>query len=263
MGFFTNSYVKNIMIGDNVQFKNNTMYNAFALCSSFNSPITIPNSVTNASNAFYACSNFNSPVTFGSGCKDISNAFRSCPNFNQPVTIPSSVTNCWYIFDGCTNFNQPVTISNGVPMTVGMFANCTKFNSSVTIPNSVTDARSMFYGCTNFSKNVEFPESVTQLHQAFEGCTNMSGNIIIRGRNIVSDSWAGSMPFYRLLVGKNNAKRVNIFVYNGSKTNNSLYSDSTAVTGVHGLVGNSFSWTKSTNYYYNSKYNIYVYHNLV
>lgn len=259
MGFFYNLNVTSITIGDNVQFKNNSMYNAFASCVRLNSPVTIPNSVTNISNAFAGCSAFNQPVTIPDGCEDMSNAFRNCRNFNQPVTIPSGITNSFAMFNGCNNFNQPVMIPDGVTTIAYLFWGATKFNHPVTIPNSVTDTRGIFLGCANFNQPVEIPVGATDMIETFGGCTNMSGNVIIRSKNIAHDVWGGKFGLQYTFMGKSNAKRVNIFTYGNSTTNKSLY----ASNDVHGLAGpNSFTWSKATNCYYNSAYNIYVYYNL-
>lgn len=260
MGFFYNLNVTSITIGDNVQFKNNSMYNAFASCVRLNSPVTIPNSVTNISNAFSGCTYFNQPVTIPDGCEDMSNAFRNCRNFNQPVTIPSSVTNAMRMFSGCNNFNSPVTIPNGVTTMLGLFAECNGYNRPTTIPNGVTTTQYLFGGCASFNQSVDIPESVTTCAEMFGDCTNMAGNIYVRPKDW-EWVWGSLPPTYRMLVGKNNAKRVNIFVPRNSKTNSQFYY-SGKEDGASGMLGANITWSTMTNCYYNTAYNVYVYYNL-
>lgn len=132
------------------------------------------------------------------------------------------------MFRNCANLNRPITIQNGVTSVYGMFWNCTKFNQSVTIPASVNAS-----------------DGLTLL---FTNCTNMASNVYIRAKSV---SFAD-----RFLQGKNNSKRINIMVPRGSTTN-------TAVTrkDSYSVVGTPITWTKYTNYCYNSRYNIYIYWN--
>ena len=163
--------VKNISIGENVCYKENSMFNAFRGCANFNSPITIPNGVTNIAHTFYGCSNFNQPITIPNGVTNISRMFSSCNNFNQPITIPASVANLAYAFYSCSKFNQPITI-----------------------PNSVTDLSYTFHNCPNLSGNIYIYSNNVQNICNFIASRNNS-------RQINIFAYYGSETYNRFLHG--------------------------------------------------------------
>jgi hypothetical protein len=62
-----------------------------------------------------------------------------------------------------------------------------------------------------------------------------------------------SSAIYGMLYSKNNYKRINIFVPNGSLTNESFAQNS--------VVGAAITWTTNANCRYNTTRNIYIYWN--
>ena len=249
MGFFTNSSVKNINIGDGVKFLNNRMVNLFASCTSFNGIVNIENTVTNIFQILYQCRNFNSPIEIPNSVVDMQRAFYAASNFDQPLTIPNSVTNMAYAL-ALSKFNQPIIIPESVKNMLGCFNQCQRFNHPLNIPDSVTDAGMIFSSCGNLNCPITFGNGVTSIQGAFSNCNNFSNNISIFSKNVTSA---------RIMLGgrvRNNSKRVNIHVPAGSKTYNAML-----INTSDSIVGNTISWT-GTSYKYNSQWNIYIYPDL-
>lgn len=63
-------------------------------CTSFNSAVAVPNSVTMISGNFLSgCTSFNSALTLSSSLQTIGNSFMStCTSFNQNITLPATLT---------------------------------------------------------------------------------------------------------------------------------------------------------------------------
>ena len=72
----------------------NINYGFLGDCTSLNSAIAVPNSVTLISGHFLAgCTSFNSALTLPSSLQTIGDAFMStCTSFNQNITLPATLT---------------------------------------------------------------------------------------------------------------------------------------------------------------------------
>ena len=85
------------------------------------------------------------------------------------------------------------------------------------------------------------------MYRAYDSCSNLS---------------AGNQYWYSVNVsnvrncfyGKNNSRRYNIHVSANSKTLNTCL-----ISNASSLVGASITWTNAGSYYYNTRYNIYIY----
>lgn len=219
----------------------------FMQCYSFNLPVVIPDNVVNCSQMFMQCNVFNQLITLPNNTVNCSYMFASDIIFNQPITIPNKVNNCGGMFKSCHNFNQPVNIPDSVTNCGWMFTNCYNFNSPVTIGNNAVNCSYMFENCNNFNQSVTIPRSVVNCSNMFALCKNMSGNIYIANSSLNSNNVRG------LLRGTGGAHRRNVFcnnigVLSGTSSSNSL-------------IGATILWTSTTNGYYNSTYNIYIYNN--
>ena len=182
-GFFNGggqSYVTKVSLDENVKFANDSMALFLTSCHNLvNSPIRIPNSVTNVVGMLASSTKFNSSVTFGekSMVSSVHNMFRRCLNFNQPVSMPSSVTNASYMFESCYNFNQTVNLSMNINNAYGMFKNCYNFNKPLTLPSSLKYGSSMFESCTKFNQPVTIPNTDGSFAYMFSGCTNFNSEV--------------------------------------------------------------------------------------
>ena len=147
---------------------NNFLYG----CSSFNQPLTIPDSVTAIGDYFLNyCYSFNQPLTIPSGVTRSGHYFlNNCYSFNQPLTIPSGVTSIGTQFlYGCSSFNQPLTIPSGVTSIASSFLKyCYAFNQPLTIPDSVTRIDYGFMqNCYSFNQPLTIPSGVTSIGGSF------------------------------------------------------------------------------------------------
>ena len=164
------------------------MHGAFECCYNFNQPITIPDSVIDASNMLRTDSLFNQPVIIPNGVRNVSFMLSNCFNFNQPITIPDSVidatTFLGYPYGSNPPrrgfiFNQPITIGNNVENMFFSFAACSNFNQSITIPSSVTNLYLTFSWC-NTLKNSSVPIHISH-NIALGNTSNYIYNMLVNG----------------------------------------------------------------------------------
>ena len=251
MGIFTNSYVKNITIGDNVKWFNNSMARAFENCTNFNSPVQIPDYITNLYMTFNNCRSFNQPVRLPPilDAYGMYGTFYWCSNFNQPITIPNGVKYMTNTFSSCYNFNQPITIPNGVIDLDSAFRTCSNFNQPITIPNSVTNMSQAFHFCNNFNQPVIIGDNVTNLHNAFRYCKNMGCNITILSTNV--NNVKGMINY------KSTYSRVNIIVPKSGTTYTTIKNTSSS----RSVTSTTLQWTydNANSCIYNTAQNVYIY----
>lgn len=292
---FDNSYVKNINIGANVKWNGTTMKYAYANCQNFNSPVTIPNGITDIAYVLHNCRNFNQPLTIPNGVTSVTNAFVNCRNINQQVTIPNSVTNisylfsgwenfnkpivlpenatnCYYAFNNCRKFNQPVKLPNAANVVYSLFSQCISFNQPVEIPPKVTNTGYMFSNCWQFNSPVNIPNTVQTTYYMFYNCqnfnqpititegTNAIPGMLMNCKNMAQDvviTARNITNVWKFLNGTNTLKRINIFVPAGSNTNTWFAQTSSS----YSVLGSAISWItdSANNCRYNSQHNIYVY----
>jgi hypothetical protein len=107
-------------------------------CSSFNTVLTLPNSVINIDDCFMKnCTSFNSYLYFpvNSALDEIEASFMDgCKAFNKPIVLPASLTDIGSIFmSGCQSFNQQLNIPRSVNSLDGdnFLSNCYNFTSTV------------------------------------------------------------------------------------------------------------------------------------
>lgn len=199
-----------------------SMYGMFNGCTSFNQPITIPESVTSVGSMFYN-SGFNSTVEIKNGVTSLAYMFYNAhhfnhliniPNtvntlnhtfdssgFNQPITIPGSVANMNYAFANSLtqgaragDFNQPITISNGVGSMAHVFERRTSFNQPLTIPQSVWSLDNALNGCSEFNSNVTILGNPT-VHNLFRDCRNYNKAFTVPNTYDASDLFFNCTKF--------------------------------------------------------------------
>ena len=204
MAIFQNSYVKNITIGDNVRFVNNSMFRAFAFCYNFNSPVTIPNGVTNINGCFGLCHNFNQPVNIPNGGTHLISFMWSCQLFNHPINIPDSVLYMTDAFNNCISLNSPVVIGNNVQGLINAFDNCINMSQNITIysPN-VNNVKAMLRGKSNSKRiNIICPENST----TYTKLINTSASYSMFNASVTWDNQVANSGYIY------NAKR-NVYIY--------------------------------------------------
>lgn len=221
------TYAADLNIGAEVRYVNGDMSYLASGGANVNTPIPVPNGVTNMAYAFHACRSYNHPVNIPNSVVNMTMAFGMCNNFNKPVSLGNNVNDMYRAFYNCFNLNQPFTIPDSVMNLVEAFNYCSAFNSPVVIGNNVTSLNYTFYNCKK-----------------------MGQDIVIHAKNVTTVRY--------MLGGKNNSIRVNIFVHAGSSTENTIR------TASQGVTGSSMYWTNDpeNNCFYNTTYNIYVYNNL-
>lgn len=271
--------------------------NMFMQCGNFNQPVNLPNSLIYAYNMFRSCNKFNQPVNFPETLNRMDYMFTGCQTFNQPITIMNINAYCGHMFWNAGNFNAPVTATANLANSVNMFANCQKFNSPVTVAGGISygmntfmncqnfnstvtvggiivNAYGMFNNCIRFNRPVEIKAYTMQnafhncrnfnapvairyaynLHSCFKNCNNMAQNITLFGN--------GMSGYYmtNFLYGKNNAKRINLFVQPNCNIN--TYAQ---VANTYSMFGSAVTWTQDpdNSCFYNATRNVYVYYTVV
>lgn len=240
-----------VNIGEKVGYVNNTMFCLIANSSQVNSPLFIPDGVTNIASVARGCSNFNQPVNIPDSVIDASLAFSQCYNFNKGVQIGNGVQNMQQMFYNCQNFNQPITLPNSVSTAHQALYNCRKFNQPVAIPDSVVNMDNFLYSGASFNRPITIGNNVVNAYYAFYNCKMLSQNIIIHS-NVLNNCKG-------MFGSKNNSKRLNIFVHAGSSTETKVKNATT-----NSVVGSALTWTADAenNCCYNTAYNIYIYNTL-
>lgn len=117
-------------------------------CSSFNSPVNLPNTITSIGGAFLtSCMSFNQTLTLPSGITSIGDSFLlNCQRFNQPLSLPSGITSIGMSFlNYCEDFNRPLTLPSGLTtIGRGFISGCSSFNQSFALPSSITSIGTNF-----------------------------------------------------------------------------------------------------------------------
>ena len=117
-------------------------------CTSFNQPLTIPNTITSIGKSF----------------------LNDCWSFDNTLLIPNDVQIIEDNFlNNCSVFNTEFHISNQVIKIPNNFlSGCTSFNQPLIIPNSATSIGDNFlYGCLSFNQSLTIPSSITSIGNNF------------------------------------------------------------------------------------------------
>lgn len=262
-----------VIIGNNVCSCRNT----FSGCTNFDRNIQIPDSVTNCSYMFANCTNLNQNILIPSTTTDCSRMFSGCTNLDQNIKIPDVASNCSYMFQNCFLMNQDIKISY-VGNIRAMFLNCRLYNQAFILPSTTigTDVciEALFSDCVIFNKPITISESlgVNSLYQLFLRCSRFNCDVTVPstvediramlhtcdsfGRNVyVKGTTSRPLNTFGMLTNTNVSKRKNIH-FNAAL--NSAFNS----TSTYTIIGSSsISWTRMTNGFYNTQYNIYCYNN--
>ena len=181
--FFNNKNIVSVDLQE-VNFRSNSMSNAFNGCNNLTSIVNIPSSVTNMESTFYNCRALNQKVQVSNSVRGMVGTFSGCNNLNQNIQIPSSVTNMSNTFNHCSNLNQNIQIPNSVTSMSNTFSYCYNLNQNIQIPSSVTNMSYTFYSCRTLNQNIQIPSSVTNMYYTFALCSNLEGRINILSANV-------------------------------------------------------------------------------
>lgn len=146
-------------------------------CSQFNSPITIPDTVTSLGESFLQqCRKFNSTLTLPPTLSLPAFFLVECEEFNQPITIPEHQTTIPASFlKSCLSFNQPLTFPSGLT-SVGQYflSTCVSYNQPLIFPNEITTIGSDFMtNNESFNSELHLPSNLTSIGNAFmNSCHN-------------------------------------------------------------------------------------------
>ena len=126
-----------------------------------------------------------------------------------------------------------------------------------------------YYSCSNLTGSPVCGKNVVNMAGAYSYCNNITGSPVC-GENVINMAGAysycnnliGNAYFYSSIVdnarscfrNKNNDLRLNLYIPNNSKTNNTVHYNNTL-----SLIGGNITWSNASSYQYNTKYNIYIY----
>lgn len=227
-------------------------------CVSFNSTIRTNAVVSGMLNTWYDSSH---PVTrFSSGNIIFTSYNASYRRQDSAIYMIWSTNNtqapqvCGLNFNANVTFGPSTTVNLGQVWDTwfGTYNARNNYNATVSIGANMTNCYGGFRNFKNFNKSVTLPLNVTNAQYMFENCYNMFANIYIQG------DFTSTTPLTGFLYGKNstslwsNSKRLNIIT---SYQNTANQLKSCAIFG-----NTSGSWKNGTNYYYNSRYNVYIYY---
>jgi hypothetical protein len=103
-----------------------------------------------------------------------------------------------------------------------------------------------YMNCTNLTGNPACGPKVTTMYRAYYNCPNLYGDMYVLSNNVSN--------MRNCFYGRNNSKRLNIFVNKNTTSYNTL-----AITNSFSIVGSSITWTSNDSCMYNTGYNIYIY----
>jgi hypothetical protein len=219
--YYCNSITGNPVCGNNVVDMRSAYYGCHMLTGS---PAVGPN-VINMSSAYSGCTNLTGNIKFGPNVTVINDAYNGCIHLTGTPYCPDAATNMAQTYRNCRNLT----------------------GNPVCGPN-VTDMNSTYQDCTNLTGKPIFGNKVTNVAYTYANCPNVAqGNAYFIPTNMTNIAGC--------FMGKNNSKRLNVFVQANSSTYNLCMNNSR----YYSLVYDDITWTNAGKYNYNIAYNIYVY----
>ena len=224
------------------------VYNGATMFAFCNNLISVNVSVVDeASQMFENCQKFNSPVNIGENLNGATRMFMDCHVFNSPVNGTFRKM-CYDAFHNCYYFNQPVNIDypNAYNMH-RMFENCYRLNQSFFVNTGPSGSRSsMFANCNGLNVPMITNGSINSQYM-FDNCANLQ---LVKLYNV---DYSRKSNFYRMFVNKNKSRLLNICL-------NLINTDSSHLLEMaeYMLDSGSLAWTQTSDYYYNSAWNVRV-----
>ncbi len=154
-----------------------------------------------------------------------------------------------YMYFGDSNLTgDPVCGDNVVDMNHA-YCQCVNLTGKPVCGDRVITMDCTYYNCKNLTGCAVCGPNVTSMSSTFTNCINIAENAYFHSPNV---EYVGSC-----FAGKDNSKRLNIYVPENSITLDSCLSEDYAFS----LVAQNISWSYDENNkcYYNDIYNIYIY----
>lgn len=223
---------------DNWEFTTNSSYSLVTKYIGRGSKINIP-AYLNGTRVMLKEANIVSGVF-----SNISSNFSVMSNENvryENNSMAYAFCNCGKLVDFSGNISSRVT---NMSMAFYMCENLRSWNSS--IPSTTKDISNTFAYCGAVSEFPEIPLNVTNLQYAFYK-SNFTGDIHIKSARV-----SNAYNFIHA-----DGRRFNIYLRRNSTTESTIFDDTSSGSSI---VGNTISWTNSTDGFYNAGYNVYVYY---
>jgi len=198
------------------------------------------------SNAYYNCTNLTGSPVCGANVTSMYSTYRNCSNLTGSPVCGDKVTNMGSAYYNCYNLTgSPACGANVTDMSYA-YSNCSNLTGSPACDNNVTSMVRTYYNCFNLTGSPVCGNKVTNMSYAYYMCKNLYGNAYFYSSSV------GNIQ--GCFAGRNNSKRLNIYVTSGSTTNTTIHCNNS-----YSLVGASITWSNSSTYQYNTTYNIYIY----
>ena len=189
-----------------------------------------------------------SPVC-GDNVIDMSGAYQYSGVTGSPVCGPK-VTNMAGAYAYCHNLTGSPVCGNNVTDMASTYAGCINLTGSPVCGDNVIEMSFAYSKCTKLTGPAICGPNVTNMNRTYYNCPNLSSNGYFYSDKVTD--------VFSCFYGKDNSKRLNLYVPENSTTLNTCLSTSDWAS----LVGATMIWKNdmSTNgYYYNTDYNIYIY----
>ena len=222
----------------NAQFYN--MQNL--VISEFNHP-----DVTGMFRTYQNCRNLTGAPACGENVTNMVQTYQNCTNLTGAPVCGENVTSISYAYYNCRNLTGAPACGKSVVNMSDAYEGCSNLAGPPVCGNNVTNMRYAYSNCYNLTGSSACGNNVTNMHRAYYNCMNLSaGNHYWYSSNI-----SNALQCFH---GKNNSRRYNIYVPANSTTLNTCL-----INNSRSLVGFAITWKNAGSYYYNTKYNIYIY----
>lgn len=175
-----------------------SLWRSFRSCENFNSPVVVPNGVTNCDELLLSCKNFNQPITLSNTVISVDRMLGHCFSFNRDVILPDSVQYVGPFLQGQGEgaadwkFSGNIHFGNGIAgnshLAVFGFGSSgyyapwkNYYNGHVTFGSGVNDIsfHQFFSGCTNFNTEFIIPPNAIDCSNMFSDCHNFNHPVSI------------------------------------------------------------------------------------
>ena len=154
-----------------------------------------------------------------------------------------------YAYSNCYNLTGNPVCGNKVTDMTQTYFSCYTLTGSPVCGDNVTTMSYTYGCCNNLTGSPVCGLNVTDMSYTYYNCTNLYGDMYMLSNSVKN--------IRNCFGGKNNSKRLNIYVSeNSTSLNTCLYNNTSS------LVGTNITWTNNYNVnkcYYNTVYNIYIY----
>jgi hypothetical protein len=197
-------------------------------------------------NTYIGCSKLTGSPVCGDNVTSLSDTYKMCYNLTCSPICGSKVTSLYYTYYKCYNLTGSPVCGDKVTVMDYAYSNCYNLIGSPVCGKNVTDMDGTYSNCRNLTGCAICGPNVTSMSGTYANCKNISGNAYFYSTEINSVTTCFG--------GKNNSKRLNIYVPANSTTNTIIRRNNT-----QSLIGRNIVWTNSGSYTYNKTYNIYIY----